>query len=333
MKRIAVSWRRGFLPCLASASLACIGLFPLAAAAQTYPSKPLRLIIPYAPGGGNDIFGRMAAQKLGEALGQNVITENRAGDGGVLGSAIVAKAPPDGYTMLLGHIGTLALNVTLRPELPYDPVKGFQPVTLLAKVPNILVVHPSLPVQSLKDLIALAKRSPGALTYGSGGVGSTGHLSAEYFKQVANVDMLHVPYKGTGPALVELMGGQIATVFAGAAGISPLVQSGKLRAIGVSSRKRLSIFPEVPTIAEGGLRDFEVTTWFGLVMPAGVPLPIAIRLSEILQKALHAKDMQKSFVALGAEPATSTPEEFGAFIRAEISRWAVVLKAANLKTD
>ncbi|MBI3044496.1 MAG: tripartite tricarboxylate transporter substrate binding protein [Betaproteobacteria bacterium] len=305
----------------------------VAAVAQSYPVKPMRMIIPYSPGGGNDIIGRLASAKLSEALGQQVIPENRPSAGGVIGADAVAKAAPDGYTMLLGHIGTLALNPTLRPDLPYNPVRSYQPITLLAKVPNILVVHPSLPVKTARDLIALAKNKPGALTYGSGGVGAIGHLCAEYFKQAAKVDILHVPYKGTGPALIDLMGGQIAMVFAGAAGITPIVQSGKLRAIGVSTLKRINTLPDVPTISESGLKDFEVTAWFGVVVPAGVPPAIVMKLNGVLVKSLQRNDMRKSLSKFAAEPVGDSPDEFGAFIKSEIARWAAVIKASNIKAD
>lgn len=320
------------LAALAWGMAGCLGFaaFTATAAEESYPSKPLRMIIPYAPGGGNDIIGRLASKKLTEALGKQVIAENRPGAGGVVGAEAAAKAAPDGYTLLLGHIGTLALNPTLRPNLPYDPIRDFQPVTLLAKSPNILVVHPSLPAKTAKDLIAIAKKNPGSLTYGSGGVGSGGHLTAEYFRQLAKINVLHVPYKGTGPTLVDLMGGQIGMVFAGAAGITPLVRSGKLRAIGVSSLKRLSVFPDVPTISESALPGFEVTQWFGVVVPDGVPRRIVAKLHDVLREALQTTDMQKSLSAFAAEPVGSSPEEFQAFIKSEIPRWAAVLKAANI---
>jgi tripartite-type tricarboxylate transporter receptor subunit TctC len=228
-------------------------------------------------------------------------------------------------------MGTLALNPTLRPNLAYDPTKDFQPVSLIAKTPNILVVNPSLPVKSAKDLIDLARKKPGALTYGSAGVGSSGHVTAEYFRQLAHIDILHVPYKGTGPSLVDLMGGQISMVFAGAAGIAPLVQSGQLRAIGVSTLTRLPMFPDVPTISESGLPGFEVTQWFGVVVPTGVPRPIVMKLHDVLQEALQSANFRARLSAFAAKPVGNTPEQFRALIKSEISRWAATLKAANIK--
>ena len=295
-------------------------------AAQPYPVKSLRMIIPFAPGGGNDIIGRLASKELAERLGQQVVVDNRPGAGGSVGTEAAAKATPDGYTLLLGHMGTLALNPTLRPNLAYDPIKDFQPVSLIARTPNILVVNPSLPIKSAKDLIDLAKKSPDALTYGSGGVGSSGHVTAEYFRQQAKINILHVAYKGTGPSLVDLMGGQISMVFAGTAGIAPLVKSGRLRAIGVSTVARLPMFPEVPTIAESGLPGFEVTQWFGVVLPNGVPRGIVNRLHDVLQQSLQSANMRASLSAFEAIPEGSTPEQFRALIKSEISRWAVTLK-------
>jgi tripartite-type tricarboxylate transporter receptor subunit TctC len=237
------------------------GLLASAATGQDYPQKPIRLIIPFAPGGSNDIIGRLLAARLTETLGQQVIPDNRAGAGGSIGAELAAKSPPDGYTLVIGHIGTLSVNPTLYKKLAYNPVTDFAPISTIAKVANIMVVHPSVPAKSVQELIALAKRRPGTLTYGSGGTGGAGHLATEYFKLMAKVDITHVPYKGTGPALVDLIAGQTQLVFAGAPGIVGHMKANRLRALGVSTARRLAVFPDVPTIAEAGVPGYEATQW------------------------------------------------------------------------
>jgi len=314
--------------------MAVIGsaLFPAVSGAQAYPAKPVRLIIPFAPGGGNDILGRIIGSRLSEALRQQFIIDNRAGAGGTIGAELAAKSPPDGYTLVIGHIGTLAVNPTLYKKLPYDPVKDFQPVSLFAKVASVMVVHPSLPVKSVKDLIALAKRRPGELVYGSGGNGGAGHLATEYFKLMAKIDMVHIPYKGTGPALIDLLAGQTQLVFGGVPGSIGHIKSGRLRALGVSTSSRLPVLPDVPTVGES-LPGYEATQWYGVLAPAGTPAPIVSVLNKEIVSGLKDPKMQARLSDNGSEPFASTPEEFAAYIKSEIALWAPIIKAAGVRVD
>jgi len=313
--------------------IGAIVLAPTVSWSQDYPTKPIRLIIPFAPGGTNDIYGRLIGARLSETLRQQVVIDNRPGAGGSIGADLAAKSPSDGYTLVIGHIGTLAVNPTLYPKLPYDPVKDFQPISMLAKVANILVVHPSLPAKSVKELIALAKAKPGALVYGSGGVGGAGHLATEYFKMMGRINIVHVPYKGTGPALIDLLAGQTQLVFAGVPGIAAHVRAGKLRALGVSTAKRLAVFPDLPTIDEAGVRGYEATQWYGVLAPAGAPQPIVAKLNGAIVGALETAQMRERLAADGSEPFGSTPAEFLDFIRKEIARWAPVIKAAGMRAE
>jgi tripartite-type tricarboxylate transporter receptor subunit TctC len=301
-----------------------------AAAAQEYPQKSIRLIIPFAPGGSNDIIGRLLATRLTETLGQQVIPDNRAGAGGAIGAELAAKAPPDGYTLVIGHIGTLAVNPTLYRRLPYDPTTDFAPISTIAKVANMMVVHPSLPAKSVGELLALARKQPGALSYGSGGTGGAGHLATEYFKLMARIDMVHVPYKGTGPALVDLLAGQTQLVFAGIPGIVGHVKSGRLRPLGVSTAQRLPVFPDIPTIAEGGVPNFEATQWYGVLAPARTPAPVVDKLNREIAAWVQTRELREHLTAAGSEPYTTRPDEFMAFIKSEIARWAPVIKSANI---
>ncbi len=314
--------------------MAVIGsaLFPAVSGAQAYPAKPVRLIIPFAPGGGNDILGRIIGSRLSEALRQQFIIDNRAGAGGTIGAELAAKSPPDGYTLVIGHIGTLAVNPTLYKKLPYDPVRDFQPVSLFAKVASVMVVHPSLPVKSVKDLIALAKRRPGELVYGSGGNGGAGHLATEYFKLMAKIDMGHIPYKGTGPALIDLLAGQTQLVFGGVPGSIGHIKSGRLRALGVSTSSRLPVLPDVPTVGES-LPGYEATQWYGVLAPAGTPAPIVSVLNKEIVSGLKDPKMQARLSDNGSEPFASTPEEFAAYIKSEIALWAPIIKAAGVRVD
>jgi tripartite-type tricarboxylate transporter receptor subunit TctC len=309
------------------------GLLASAATGQDYPQKPIRLIIPFAPGGSNDIIGRLLAARLTETLGQQVIPDNRAGAGGSIGAELAAKSPPDGYTLVIGHIGTLSVNPTLYKKLAYNPVTDFAPISTIAKVANIMVVHPSVPAKSVQELIALAKRRPGTLTYGSGGTGGAGHLATEYFKLMAKVDITHVPYKGTGPALVDLIAGQTQLVFAGAPGIVGHMKANRLRALGVSTARRLAVFPDVPTIAEAGVPGYEATQWYGLLAPAGTPAPIVDKLNREIASWVQTKALQERLVADGSEPFTTKPDEFLAFIKSEIARWAPVIQSAHISVN
>lgn len=309
--------------------VAALMALPTISSAQQYPSKPVRLIIPFAPGGGNDILGRLIGGKLSELMKQQFIIDNRAGAGGSIGADLAAKAAPDGYTLVIGHIGTLAVNPTLYKSLPYNPETDFQPISLFAKVANMMVVHPSLPVKSVKDFITLAKGRPKELSYGSGGTGGAGHLATEYFNLMAKVHILHVPYKGTGPALIDLLSGQTQMVFAGIPGIVGHVKAGKLRPLGVSTGSRLAIFPDVPTIGET-VTGYEATQWYGVLAPAGTPATVVSRLNAGIIKSIQDPKVKERLVASGSEPFTSSPEEFAAYISKEIKNWAPVIIAAGI---
>ena len=303
------------------------------AGAQDYPNKTIRLIIPFAPGGTNDVIGRLMAAKLGEMLGQQVVPDNRTGAGGTVGMEVVVKAPPDGYNLVIGNIATLAINPTLQPKLSYDPLRDLQPVTLIAKVPQILVVHPSLPAKNMRELIALAKAKPGELAYGSGGVGSGAHVSGEMLKMLAKINITHIPYKGVGPAQIDLLAGQIQMVFGGVPGVAPQIRSGRLRALGVTGPKRVVTFPDLPTIAESGVPNYDVTMWYGVLAPAGTPQAVVMKLHGAVNRALHTPDLNERLLADGSEPSGIMPDEFSAFIKSELAKWAPVIKASGAKPD
>ncbi len=303
------------------------------AAADTYPSKPIRLIVPFPPGGSTDIFARPIAQKLSEALKQQVVVENRGGAGGTLGAEVAAKSPPDGYTLLMGHIGTLAVAPSLYPKLPYDPLKSFAPVSMVATLPNVLVVNPALAAKSVGELIAYARAHPGELSYASGGNGSAAHIAFELFKLQTGTRIVHVPYRGTAPAVTDVIGGQVAMTMTGVPPVLQFIQSGKLRALGVSGRERVEALPDVPTIAEAGVKGFEATQWYGIVAPAGTPPAIIGRLNAALRAILAGAEMRERLAALGAVPAAGPPEEFARHIETEIARWRDVVRAANLKPE
>lgn len=299
--------------------------------AQAWPAKPIHLVVPFTPGGSSDILGRAIAQKLQQAWGQPVVIDNVPGAGGSLGADRVAKAAPDGYTLLMGHIGNLAVAPAIYPRLPYDPLKHFAPVAWVANVPNVLAVHPSVPAQTLPELMALAKARPGQLNYGTGGNGSAAHLATEYLKMESKTFMVHVPYRGTAPAVTDLIAGQIQLVFTGGPAVIPFVKSGQLRALAVSSRKRLEVLPNVPTVAESGYKDFEADQWYGVVAPAGTPQDIVRKLNTQINQALASAELKTRLQAEGAIAMPSTPEAFGAMIAREIARWKPVVQAGNIK--
>jgi len=303
-----------------------LGIASVGSLAQQYPSRPIRLIIPFAPAGTNDIIGRVVAQKTSELLGQAIVADNRDGAGGTIGSTLAARSQPDGYTLLLGHIGTLAVNPTLYRKPGYDPLKDFTPITLVAKLPNLMAVNPKLPAKTVAEFIALAKAKRGGLSYGSGGVGGAAHLATEYFKQQTGIDIVHVPYRGTGLAVVDVISGQLAMTMAGVPAIVPHVRNGNLRAIAVTGDRRLKMIPDVPTVAESGVPGFEATQWYGIVTQAGTPQRIVSVLHAALVKAVHSPEVSDRFAADGAEPFTNTPDEFRAFIRAETERWAPIIR-------
>ena len=300
--------------------------------AQSYPMKPIRMIVAYPPGGGTDIVGRMMAQKLSENLAQTVVIDNRGGAAGSIGSEIVTKSAPDGYTILMGNVAPNAINVSLYAKLGYDPVRDFEPVSLVASTPNILVVHPTLAVKTVSDLIALAKAKPGTLNYPSAGLGSSSHLAGELLDSIAGVKMVHIPYKGGGPALTDLLGGQMQLMFATMPAAMPHVRSGKLRAVAVTSAKRSQAMPELPTIGET-LKGYEASTWYGVLAPARTPRPIVTKLHGEIVKILGVAETRDKLLLQGFEPVGGTPAEFGAYIKSEIEKWGKVVKAAGIRAE
>ena len=305
---------------------------PLAAPAQTFPSKPLRLVVAFVPGGADDYHGRLVAQKLSEILGQQVVVDNRSGAGGLVGWEHVAKSPADGYTMLLSGGGLAAIK-SLRPNSPVDPLRDFVWVSMVASYPLVLVMHPSVPAQNLRELIALAKAKPGQLNYGSSGVGATPHLAAEYFKSAANVDIVHVPYKGSTPVYADLMARLVSMYFAVPASGAPYLKSGKLRAIAVTSSKRSSLLPAVPTVAEAGLPGYDISSFYALLVPAGTPREIVNRLADATAKAVAAPELRDKILAAGSEPASSTPEELLQIVKESAAKYDRIIKAANIKPE
>jgi len=307
-------------------------IFAVTASAQSFPTKPIKIIVPFPAGGTVDFFARVISTKLSEALGQSVLVENRAGAGGNIAAEAVAKAAPDGYTLLMGS-EIIAINTSLYSKMGYDPVKDLAPITLVGTVPNILIVHPSLPVNSVNDLIALAKKTPGKISFASTGQGTSTHLSSELFKLMANVDMLHVPYKGGPPAIADLISGQVNMMFINMPTGITHVRSGKAKIIAVSSIKRVSQLPDVPTVDQAGVKGFETSAWSGLYAPAGTPADIINRLNAEVVKILKQPSVREQLMAQGAEPVGDTPEEFSRFTLAEISKWAKIIKISGAKVD
>jgi tripartite-type tricarboxylate transporter receptor subunit TctC len=303
------------------------------ALAQSYPSKPIRIVVAQAPGSQSDIFARMLGQEMSKGLGQPVVNDPRPGAGGALGAEIGAKAPPDGYTLLMGTNSTHGSNPAIYSKLPYDPVKDFAPIALTVGQPYVLAVHPSLPVANLKQLIALAKSKPGQLNYGSPGNGSTHQLCAELLKTTAHINLVHVPYKGSPPATAATMSGEVSMMFNAVGSISTFVQNGKLRALAVTTAKRSSRLPDVPTMTEGGVPGFNIMSWYGLLAPAGTPRPIIERLNAETLKALNAPEIRTSVANNGLEFISGSPEQFAAHIKSEIARFTAIAKAANIKLD
>lgn len=311
-------------------------MMPTAMADDVYPSKPIRIIVPFTPGGSPDILARAVGQKITESTGVAVVVENVPGAGGTIGADRVAKATPDGYTLLMGHVGTLAVAPAVYPQLPYDPIKSFATVALVAKVPNVLAVNASMPVKNVAELVAYLKANPGKVNYGSGGNGSAAHLAMEYFKMSTQTFIVHVPYRGTAPAVMDTVAGQIQMVFTGAPAIIPMVKSGKLNALGVSSLKRMDSMPDVPTLSESGvkgLNGFEADQWYGLVAPAGTPVAITQKLNQIVNKSLSAQDVSTRLRSEGAIAAPTTPENFEQLIQSEIKRWRAVVIKAGIKSE
>jgi tripartite-type tricarboxylate transporter receptor subunit TctC len=303
------------------------------ASAQSYPTKPIRMLVGYPAGGSYDIFARVIAQKLTVAFNKQVIVDNRSGASGIIAAELVARAAPDGYTLLFGGAGLLSIIPSMQPKLPYDPVRDFAPVSMVATAPHILVTHPALPVKTVKDLIALAKAKPGQLNYASGGSGGPPHLAAEEFKLMTGTDIVHVPYTGGAQATTGTVSGQVQIYFSSMASALPLIKEGRLRGLGVTSAKRTAAAPEFPTIAEAGVPGYELLTWFALDAPAATPRPVIMRLNAEIVKAVNDPDVRKRFLDLATDPASSTPEELGAFTRSEIAKWTKLIKQAGIKAD
>jgi tripartite-type tricarboxylate transporter receptor subunit TctC len=301
--------------------------------AQTYPAKPIRMVVPYPPGGATDIFARLIGAKLTETLGQQIVVENRPGATGNIGAEVTARSAPDGYTLFIGQASNLAINLSLMGKMPYDPVKDFAPITLIASSPNLLVVHPSLPVHTVRDLVALAKSKPGVINFASSGNGSPGHLAGEYFKKVAHIDMVHIPYRGAAPALADVVAGQASLYFTSPISAQPFVKTGRLRMVAVTSAQRSGLLPDVPTVAEAGYREIDISSWWGLLAPAGVSKDILSRLHAETLSILNTTEMKERLSGQGVDVVTNTPEQFAAYIRSEIAKWAAIVKASGARLE
>ena len=315
--------------------IAALVLMALAstADAQSWPAKPIRIISPYPPAGANDLLARIIAPKLSEQLGQPVVVENRAGATGNIGAELVAKAPADGYTLLMGQAGNLTINISLMAKIPFDPVRDFSPVTMLASTPNVLVVHPSLPVRTVKDLIALAKAKPGQINYATSGIGSPGHLAAELLNKSAGIRLVHIPYKGAAPALLDVVAGNAHLYFTSAVSAQPFIPSGRLRMVAVASAKRSPSLPEVPTVAEAGFPEFDVSSWWGVVAPASTPREVVMRLQTEIHRVIALPEIRAKLAEQGLDIATNTPEQFAAYIKSETAKWAKLIREVGVKPE
>ncbi len=301
--------------------------------AQVFPVKPIRLVVPYAPGGGTDIVARLVAQLASAGLKQPVVIENRSGAGGIVGTELVAKAPPDGYTIVIGTTGPLAINPSMYASLPYDALRDFEPISFIAAAPHMFVVHPSLPVRSVKEMIGLARARPGSLTFSSGGNGGSNHLSAEMFNVMANVRTVHLAYRGAGPAVVAVVSGEATFAFLDVLATMPHVKTGRLRALAVTGSKRMAIAAEIPTVAEGGLPGYVSGVWYGILAPARTPAPIVARLNQEIVRAVNAPEVRERIVVEGGEVIGSSADEFRGIIKSEMARWAQVVRNAGVRAD
>jgi tripartite-type tricarboxylate transporter receptor subunit TctC len=313
---------------LGAALLAFTGI-----AAAAFPDKPIRLVVPFPAGGAADVMARGMAQRLGAELGQQIVIDNRGGAGGAPAAEAVAKSPPDGYTLFFATMGTQAINPALYPKLRYDPLKDFAPISLTHITPRVLVVGPSVPAKDIAELIALAKAKPGGLTYGSAGNGSSSHLSGALFEMLAGVDMVHVPYKGSSPLLVDVLAGRVDMTFDSYTVYEEPIKTGKVHALGVTSKTRMGAIPQVPTIAESGLKGYDVSNWLGVLAPAGTPKDVIATLHAALGRAMATPALKQQLIALGIEPTFGTPEEFSALIRAELPKWAEIVKKSGATAD
>ena len=320
-----IRYRAAILPVL----LICSASHVLA---QNYPARAIKLVVPSSPGGGSDIVARILAHKLSEQVGQQVVVENRAGAGTIIGNDAVAKSAPDGYTLLMG-LSTLAINPSMYATVPYDALRDFAPISQAVSGPNVLILHPSVPARTVKELIALAKAKPGSLTFGSAGMGTSPHLSAELFKTLAHVDMVHVSYKGIAPAVADLLGGHVSLSFSVVPPAIPHVKTGKLRALAVSTAKRSALLPELPTIDEAGVPGYDAVSWYATLAPAGTPQPVVSKLNTEITRQLQAPELRTKLAGLGLEVKTSTPEECAAFMSADWKSWDKIIRALNIKLD
>lgn len=314
---------------------ACLCGLPLSGIAQVsdYPKRPLRMVVPYPPGGSTDIVGRLVATKLSEALGQQVVVDNRPGAGGNLGTDIVAKAPADGYTLLISSVTTLAIGASLYAKLPYDTTRDLEPVALVGSVPFVLLANASLPVSSIRDLVALAREKPGTLNFGSAGVGTSAHLAGELFKSLAAIDMVHVPYKGNAAAIADLIGGQIQLMFDFLPSAVPFIKSGKVKALAITPARRSPSLPEIPTIAESGVPAYDMLSYFGVLVPAKTPAAIVARLNAEINKMSSLPDVKERYAREGVDPTHTTPEAFQSYLQTEIVKWAKVVKEKGIRAD
>jgi tripartite-type tricarboxylate transporter receptor subunit TctC len=329
---VAHNFRRSLVLAAATLSLACLGV--PAANAGTYPDKPIRLVVPFPAGGATDLMARSLGQKLGDRLGQAVVIDNRAGAGGSLGAEAVASAAPDGYTLLFATMGSLTINPSIYKSLRYDPLASFQPIALTHSTSNVLVVHPGVKATSVAELIALARKQPGELTFASAGNGTTSHLSGELFKSLAHVDMVHVPYKGSAPAMTDFLGGRITMMFDTTSNFVDHVKTGKLRALGVTGRKRSPAMPGVPSISETpGMGEYDMTLWLGVLAPAGTPKDVVSRLQRDINSVMAAPDLVKRMADAGIEVRLGTPAEFAALIRSDMAKWAGVVKRSGMQIE
>ncbi len=330
MTPVHTSTRRAVL----AAAAAALAATALPAAAQgAWPAKPITIVVPFAAGGTTDILARVVGQALGRELGTSVVVDNRAGAGGNIGAAMAAKAPADGYTLFMGTVGTHAINASLYKRLPFDPVRDFAPLTRVAMVPNLLVANPNKPYKSVRELVAYARANPGKVNFASSGSGSSIHLSGELFNTLAKVEMVHVPYKGSAPAVTDLVAGQVDVMFDNMPSAIQHVRSGRLRALAVTTAKRSNDLPDVPTIAEAGVPGYEATSWFGLYAPAATPAPLLARVHAALVKVLADPEVRRKMDDQGAEPMSETPEQFAEFMRKETAKWAQVVKASGATAD
>jgi tripartite-type tricarboxylate transporter receptor subunit TctC len=332
-KTILMTFTRTLFSAVAAATLLLAPTAISSAFAQAYPTRPVKVVVPFPAGGTTDILARHVSQKLGERLGQQFVVDNRAGAGGNIGTEYTAKSEPDGYTIMMGTIGTHSINISLYNKLGYDPVKDFAPLSLIAMVANVLVVHPSVPARNVQEFIALAKSQPGKLNFGTPGNGTSGHLSAELFKTMTGTDLVHVPYRGSGPMLTDLLGGNVQFTFDNLPSALPHIRSGALRALGVTTPKRWPSTPDIPTIAEQGLPDYSATAWFAMYAPIKTPAPIVARLNQEIDAILKTPEMKAQFDQQGAEPVGGSPQVLADLMKSEIEKWAKAVKASGARID